>query len=167
VLDCSAQQCTNGAWCPRQTAVAEQRSKRPITYYLPVPCTILQMGRLVWRLSMVTLWTGFKQQHSASDDTIGSNEEEDNKMCKFSWFCFKKLSLKLINLWWNILKHMKILETNCLQTQSQLWSPTLNSCRYLTLKERQTSGLMNGWSRARTKVDHVNKVGDFCIVDAS
>jgi len=28
----SAQQCTNGAWCPRRTADAEQRSKRPITY---------------------------------------------------------------------------------------------------------------------------------------
>jgi len=23
-LDCSAQQCTNGAWCPRRTAAAEQ-----------------------------------------------------------------------------------------------------------------------------------------------
>jgi len=31
-LDCSAKQCTNGAWCPRRTADAEQRSKRPITY---------------------------------------------------------------------------------------------------------------------------------------
>jgi len=31
-VGCSAQQCTNGAWCPRQTAAAEQRSKRPITY---------------------------------------------------------------------------------------------------------------------------------------
>jgi len=31
-LDCSAQQCTNRAWCPRRTADAEQRSKWPITY---------------------------------------------------------------------------------------------------------------------------------------
>jgi len=32
VVGCSDQQCTNGAWCHRQTADAEQRSKRPITY---------------------------------------------------------------------------------------------------------------------------------------
>jgi len=25
----------------------------------------------------MTVWTGFKQQNSASDETIGSNEEED------------------------------------------------------------------------------------------
>jgi len=30
-LACSVQ-CTNGAWCPRQTAAVEQRSKRPTTY---------------------------------------------------------------------------------------------------------------------------------------
>jgi len=40
-----------------------QRSKRPTTYYLPASCTILQMGRLVWRLSMMTLWTGSKIPH--------------------------------------------------------------------------------------------------------
>jgi len=28
-------------------------------------------------LSMMTLWTGLKQQYSASDDTIGPNKEED------------------------------------------------------------------------------------------
>jgi len=33
------------------------------------PHTSLQMGHLVRRLSMMTLWTGLKQQHSASDDT--------------------------------------------------------------------------------------------------
>jgi len=38
-------------------------------------CTTLQMGHLVWRLSMMTLWTGFKQQNFASDETIGSNKE--------------------------------------------------------------------------------------------
>jgi len=32
VLECSAQQYTNGAWCSRRTAALEQRSKRPITY---------------------------------------------------------------------------------------------------------------------------------------
>jgi len=26
---------------------------------------------------MMTLWTGFKQLHSASDETIGPNEEEE------------------------------------------------------------------------------------------
>jgi len=35
-----------GLWCPRRIADAEQRSKRPIAYYLPAPCTILQMGHL-------------------------------------------------------------------------------------------------------------------------
>jgi len=25
---------------------------------------------------MITLWTGFKQQHSAFDETIGRNEED-------------------------------------------------------------------------------------------
>jgi len=35
------------------------------------------MGHLVWRLSMMTLWTGFKQQLSTSDDKIGPNEEEE------------------------------------------------------------------------------------------
>jgi len=33
------------------------------------------MGHLVWRLWMMTLWTGFKQPHSASDRIIGPNEE--------------------------------------------------------------------------------------------
>jgi len=47
---------TNGDWCPRQNADAEQRSERPITYY--VPCITLQMGHLVWRFSMMTMWTG-------------------------------------------------------------------------------------------------------------
>jgi len=37
-------QCTNGAWCTWRTADVEQKSKRLITYYLPVPCTTLQMG---------------------------------------------------------------------------------------------------------------------------
>jgi len=32
VLDCSDQQCTNGAWCPRPTAAVEQKSKQPTTY---------------------------------------------------------------------------------------------------------------------------------------
>jgi len=37
-------------------AATEQKSKRPITYYkLPVPCTTLQMGHLVLRLSMITV----------------------------------------------------------------------------------------------------------------
>jgi len=35
------------------------------------------MGHLVWWLSMMTLWAGFKQQHSASDGIIGPNEAED------------------------------------------------------------------------------------------
>jgi len=49
---------------------ANGRSHEP-----PVPCTTLQMvGHLVWRLSKMTLWTGLKQQHSASDDAIGLNE---------------------------------------------------------------------------------------------
>jgi len=34
------------------------------------------MGLLVWLLWMMTLWTGFKQLHSTSDDKIGPNEEE-------------------------------------------------------------------------------------------
>jgi len=34
------------------------------------------MGHLVW-LSMMTLWTGFKQQNFASDESIGPNEEEE------------------------------------------------------------------------------------------
>jgi len=29
---------------------------------------------LVWWLSMMTLWTGFKQQNFASDESIGPNE---------------------------------------------------------------------------------------------
>jgi len=33
------------------------------------------MGDLVWRLSMMTLWTGFKQLHSTSDHKIVPNEE--------------------------------------------------------------------------------------------
>jgi len=44
---------------------------------LPVPCTTLQMGHLVWRIAMMTLWTGLKQLHSTSDDKIGSSEEEE------------------------------------------------------------------------------------------
>jgi len=35
------------------------------------------MGHLDWQLSMMLLWTGFKQQNSASDDTIVPNEEEE------------------------------------------------------------------------------------------
>jgi len=51
---------------PRRIADAEQRSKRPITNYLPVSCTILQTGNLVWRLSMMTLmWTGLKHLMTA------------------------------------------------------------------------------------------------------
>jgi len=49
---------------------------RPIKCWLPVPCATLQMGHLVWRLSMMTLWTDFKQQNFASDESIGPNEEE-------------------------------------------------------------------------------------------
>jgi len=75
-LGCSAQQCTNGAWCPRRTVYAEQKSKRLSTYLLCVPYTTLQMGHLVWRLSMMTLWTGFKQKNCAFDNKIGPNEEE-------------------------------------------------------------------------------------------
>jgi len=33
-------------------------------------------GHLVWRLSIMTLWTGFKQQYFASEASIGPNEEE-------------------------------------------------------------------------------------------
>jgi len=44
-LDCSVQQCTNGAWCPRQTAAAEQRSKWPIISFLsPVPPSKWALG---------------------------------------------------------------------------------------------------------------------------
>jgi len=39
----------------------------------PLP---LQMGHLIWRLSMMTLWVGFKQQNFVSDKSIGLNEEE-------------------------------------------------------------------------------------------
>jgi len=33
------------------------------------------MGHLVWRLSMMTLWTGSKELHSTSDDKIDPNEK--------------------------------------------------------------------------------------------
>jgi len=36
-----------------------------------------QMKHLIWRISMMKLWTGFTQQQSVSDDTIGPNEEEE------------------------------------------------------------------------------------------
>jgi len=39
-------------------------------------CTTFQMGHLVWRLSMLSLWTGFKQ-HFASDESVDLNEEEE------------------------------------------------------------------------------------------
>jgi len=42
--------------------------------------TTLQMGHLVWRLSMMTLWTGFKQQNCTSDNKICPNEE----VCNYS-----------------------------------------------------------------------------------
>jgi len=67
-LGCSAQQCTNGAWCPRRTAAAEQ--KQTADHILDsCPLYIAQMEHLVWRLSLMTLWTGLKQVHSASDYT--------------------------------------------------------------------------------------------------
>jgi len=38
------------------------------------------MGQLVWQFSMLTLWTDFKQEQSASDETISPNEEDPTRV---------------------------------------------------------------------------------------
>jgi len=44
------------------------------------------MRHLAWWLSVMTLCTGLKQQHSASDDTIGQNKEEAQFWAVFPLF---------------------------------------------------------------------------------
>jgi len=39
------------------------------------------MGHLVWWLSMMSLWTGLKRQHSASDDKTSAHTK---KICQNS-----------------------------------------------------------------------------------
>jgi len=56
----------------------QMRAKEQTADHILASCTTLQMGHLVWRLSMMTLWTGSKQLHSTSDDTIGPKEKEED-----------------------------------------------------------------------------------------
>jgi len=54
------------------------RAEEQTADHIPAFCPLYHPPNrtLVWQLSMMTLWTGFKQQNCASDNKIGPNEEE-------------------------------------------------------------------------------------------
>jgi len=71
------------------TCGAEEKTADRIPYQLPVSPTTLQKWNLVWRLSNMTLWTGFKQQHSVYDDTK-SAQAKKKKMLPLCLFFAKR-----------------------------------------------------------------------------
>jgi len=74
---------------------------QPIISYLPVPHTTLYQKGHIWRLSTMTPYTGFKEQHSASDEIKSAQEAtvctrftsiKTRLLCSYERKCFLNFS---------------------------------------------------------------------------